>query len=165
MIWIVCLVVIIQMTTNTGIGGGIVITVMANNALVGYCHMGSCQDIIIIMDWESSRGPVRICCMTGCTCSRDTDSAMIRIGRLVIICLMTSNACIGGIDIITLVTRKAIAGNGGMCTGQRVNIVMIECRGTPCALRMTGFTGSRELRRNVIRVCRLIVLSGMAAKT
>ena len=115
------------MTAHTGIGSGIIIAVVANDTLVGYSHMRSCQDVIIIVDRESSRGPVRICSMTDCTGSRNIDSAMIRIGRLVVIGLMTSDTRIWRIHVIALVACKAVVGNGSMCTGQRVNIGMIEC--------------------------------------
>ena len=48
------LVVIIQMTANTGIGSGIIISVMAENTLVGNGHMCSGENVVIIMDRKSS---------------------------------------------------------------------------------------------------------------
>jgi hypothetical protein len=165
MIRIVRLVVIIQMTTDTGIGSGIIISVMANYTIVGYSHMCASQNIVIIVDRESSRGPVRICSMAGRTLSRNTDCAMIRICCLVVIGLVASNACIGCIYVTTLMTGEAVVGNGRMCSCKRVNIVMVKYRGDPGILRMTRFTGSRELGSDMIRIGRLVELSCMAAIT
>jgi len=153
------------MTSDTGIWSGVIIPVMANNALVRNGHMSSCKNIIIIVDREIRRGPVRIGGMTGCTLCRNTDRTMIRVSRLVVIGLVASGAGIGSVDIISLVTGKAVTGNCSMCASKRVNIVMIKYRGTPGTLRMTGFTGSRELRCDMVWICRLIIIARMTIIT
>jgi len=89
---------------------------------------------------------------------------MIRVGRSVEICQVTSYAGIGGIDIATLVAGKAIICNGRMCPGQRVNIVVIKVGWSPCRLRMTGFAGCGEIGGNVVRIGRLVIFISMANK-
>ena len=126
MIRIVRLVVIIQMTADTGIGSGIIISVMANNTIVGYSHMCSSQNVVIIVDRESSRRPVRICSMAGRTLRWNADCAMIWICCLVVIGLVASNACIGCVGIVSLMTNKAVGSNGCMCACQWIDIVMIK---------------------------------------
>ena len=89
---------------------------------------------------------------------------MIRIGRRVKIRKMTSNARIRSIDIASLVTDKAIIGNGRMGPGQRVNIVVIKVGWSPCRLGMAGFAGCGKIGGNVVGICRLVIFISMANK-
>ena len=126
MVWIGCLVVICQMTTNAGVGGVVVIAVMADDAVVSNGNMGSGQHIIVIVDREGGRGPVwvgGVACFAGC---RDVDGRMVGVGRCIKIWQVATNAGIGGIDIISLVACIAIVCNRGMGPCERVHIVVVK---------------------------------------
>jgi len=127
MIGIGCLVIIGEVTANTSVGGIIIITVMAYRAIVCQGNVCACDDVIIIMDREGCRCPVRIRRMAGCAGSRNVDGRMIRVRRGIIVRHMAALAGVGGIGVITLVAYKAIGRDGGMGARERVNIVVIEC--------------------------------------
>ena len=121
-----CLVVFDQVTSDAGVGCGIVITIMTNNTVVGNGNVRASQHVVVVVDREGSRGPVWICGMTCSARSRDIDRRVIGIGRCIIIWKMTSFAGIGCIDIISLMACKAIVCNGGMCTSERIYVVMVK---------------------------------------
>lgn len=79
------MIVCVQVATNTGAGGRIIIAIVAINAIVGNGNMGASQCVIIIMDWEGGWFPSRKRCVTGCTSGRNIDCSVIRICRGVII--------------------------------------------------------------------------------
>ena len=88
---------------------------------------------------------------------------MVRIGRLVIICLMASRTGIWSIGISVGMALGTI-GNGCMCTGKRIRIGMVKGGWNPCSLRMTAFTSFGKLRSSVVWLGCLIVISRMTSE-
>ena len=62
---------------------------MAGNTIVGNGNMRALQDIVIIVDRESSRDPARICRMTGSAILGNIDRGVIWIYRLIVLVRMT----------------------------------------------------------------------------
>lgn len=81
MIRIGCLVIIIGMATITKIWRIDVIAFMTVKTIDA--GMGSCEGIIVIMDWKCSRLPTGVGCVTGLTVGWNTIGTVIRINRLV----------------------------------------------------------------------------------
>lgn len=123
---IVCLIVVGQMTADTGIRGRVIITVVAGDTIVCYCNVCTSQHVIIIVYREGSRYPVRIGGMTGVAGGGNTDGRMVRIGRRVIIRRMASGTGVGCIYVTPLVAGKAIVRNSCMGACKRVCNVMIK---------------------------------------
>jgi hypothetical protein len=150
-----------HVTTLAGIRCVGIVSLVANKAIGGNGCMCASKRVNVVM--IKCRGTPSCCRMTCFACSRELCCYMIWIGRLVVIRLMTSNACIGCIHIVALVTNKAIVCNGCMCACKRVYIVMVKCRRTPCRRRMTCFTGSRELGCYMIWIGGLVVIRLMTS--
>ena len=91
---------------------------------------------------------------------------MVRIGGVVVICLMASYAGIRRIDIVSVMTLGAVAGNSSMSAGQRiVAAVYPECRRFPSRGRgMTGSTGIRYVLCRMIWICCCIEICLMTGK-
>lgn len=99
MIRICCLVVISLVAAEAG--GGCIVVVSANMAIAAINgSVGTLQDIIVTMDRESCRLPVRISSMTGTARGRNAQCAVIGIGRLVVISLVAAQASVGGVGVI-----------------------------------------------------------------
>jgi hypothetical protein len=92
---------------------------------------------------------------------------MIRIGRCIVIRQVASDACTGGIDIITLVAGNTIICNRRMCSGQRVIIGMDrECSRFPAwDCRMACVTRIRNIDGNMVGIGSLVIDSGVAFRT
>jgi len=88
---------------------------------------------------------------------------MVRIGCLVIIGLVTSFAGIRRVVVIAVVASCTIIGNIDVCSGERVNIAMVESRWRPAVFIVANRAIRRELQGNVVRVGRLIVIVFVAA--
>ena len=114
---------------------------------------------------EVSRRPGCLTMATVAVC-RKLCSNVIGVGCVVIIICMTTCAGVGGVIIVTVVTLGAIIGDTGMCTVQRVVAVVAGegCR-LPRHIGMTGGTIGGNIEGNVVRIDRLIVIIGMAART
>ena len=50
-----CLVVFDQVTSDAGVGCGIVITIMTNNTVVGNGNVRASQHVVVVVDREGSR--------------------------------------------------------------------------------------------------------------
>ena len=86
---------------------------------------------------------------------------MVRIGRLVIICLMASRTGIWSIGISVGMALGTI-GNGCMSTCKRIRITVVKSGWNPCCLGMAGLTGIGKLRNSMVWLGSLIVISSMA---
>ena len=102
------------MAANTGVGSCIEVPIMAGVTIHG--NMGAGKNIEVIVDWESSRCPVRVGGMAGVACCRIVTGCMIWVYRGVVVGQVTSGTGIGRIYITALVTCKAVGGNGSMCS-------------------------------------------------
>ena len=121
------LVVIIFMAGETGIRRIAVITVVARRTVVGNSLVRTIQRPIIIMNREGRRHPFRLGCMATGTIGRYVQIRVIRVGALIVICLMAFNASIRRIGIITSdMALRTVILNRLMRSGQRINI-MIKC--------------------------------------
>ena len=80
---------------------------------------------------------------------------------------MTGVAGIGRIVVITTVTSRTVIGNHGMCPVQGIVIIMYRKRSRFPARsgRMARGTIGWNTQCNVIRICRLIKIGGMATRT
>ena len=83
------LVVFIRVASKAKIRSIYIIALVAGKAIAGNSCVCSLQRIIIIMDRESGRLPVRISGMAGFTVVGNTYSVVVRIDRLVEIGFMT----------------------------------------------------------------------------
>ena len=79
MIRISSLVIIIGVTGKTGIWRAVVITVMAGKTIVGYRSMSTLQNVILVMDSESGRLPVRVCGVAGFAGCWNCQRTMVRV--------------------------------------------------------------------------------------
>ena len=89
---------------------------------------------------------------------------VVRICRSVVIWRVAAGAGIRGVGVIALMAGSTIVCNGCMGAGKRIYSGMVEIRWCPCCLRMTGFAGVGEVRSQMVRICRLIILIRMATK-
>lgn len=89
---------------------------------------------------------------------------MIRIGCLIVIGQMASNACSGCIDIITLMARYTIICNSCMSTGQYIIVAVDRERSWFPAwiCRMAGIAGIWYIDSDMVGIGCLIIGSGMA---
>jgi len=158
---VVRLVVIGEVAAHTGIRRIVVIALVATVTVNGCMCAG--ERVIIIMNGESGGSPSGICGMTGFTCCWDPGCCVVWIGRLVIICQMTSHAGVGCIGIDTSrMTTVAI----NICVSSREGIIIIVdrkgCRVPSRVGGMTGFTGGWYLQGRVIWIGGLVIIVQMA---
>lgn len=107
------LVVIIQMTANTGIRCVVVVPVMA--LITSGRDMCAGQGPVIIVDRECCRTPARVGSMTIFAGRGNVSSLVVRICSGIIIWQMTADTGIRGTVIITVMTQVTIR-DIGMCT-------------------------------------------------
>ena len=79
------MVIIVQMASSAGIGRGIVVSVMANCAVIRNGCMGTVERIYGIVCRESSRFPARFCGMAGGTGVGNAGCCMIGIACLIVV--------------------------------------------------------------------------------
>lgn len=164
---VIRLVIIILMASDTGIGRGIVIAVMAHCAIIGNCHMGAGQDVVIVVDRECGRGPVRVGRMALITSGWNIDRRMVRVGGGVVIGLVASCTGIWGVDIISLVARGTVVPDRSMGASQRIVVPMDrEGRRLPAGVGGVALiAGVWDADRQMVRVCRLIISRSMTLGT
>ena len=162
MVWIGGVVVIGLVASNAGVWGiSVVISLVTGIAIKR--DMGPCQDIIVVMNGESSWLPVWIRCMTSSTSGWNTQGYVVWICRVVIIGLVTTHAGIGSV-VIDAARMAAETINSCMRPGKWVIIIVYreKCR---CPSRVGGMavdTGRRDIEGNVIRVGGIVVIGLVA---
>ena len=156
------IVVIIRMTTGTGIGCIVVVAVMTCCTVVGNSRVRSGQLIEVVVYRECGRRPARIGSVAGFTGGRQIERRVVRIDALVVVCSMAACTGIGRVTVVSLMA--VVTGCTRMGTRERPETV-IECRRRPGILRMAVSTGSRELLCSVIRVGCVVVVVSVAACT
>ena len=104
--------------------------------------------------------------MTGFTSCRNPQCAMIRIDRIVVIGLVTTNTGGGGIVVIPA-RVTAVAINRCMRAGQQIIIIMNgKGRRAPAGIgRMTFIAGGRKAKRNVIGIGGIVVIGLVTSYT
>lgn len=117
MIRISRLVIVGDMTTITGIGRIVVITVVAGRTVIGNHGVCTIQGIVIIMYRKRSRLPARGSRVAHRTISWNTQCGVIRIDRLIKIGGMAARTGIRCIGIITVMAKSAIICNSLVSTG------------------------------------------------
>jgi len=144
MIRIRCLVVISLMAAETSCWDIVIEIALMTSETVNR-KMSALQNIIIIVNWERCRLPVRDCGMTGFTGCRNPQCTMIWIDRLIVISLVTSYAGGGSIVVIPArVTTVAVYGCVGAC---QLVIIIVNGKGRrgPAGIgRMTFIAGGRK---------------------
>ena len=145
MAWVAAIVIVRLVATLTSVGCVVVITVdVAKGTFVFdglVCARERVYDVVV----KISRYPRRFS-MTGLTIGRELCGLMVRVSRLIKIALVTTDASIRRIVIITIVARFTIIGNSSMGTVERVVIIVIfKTCGLPILLsRMTRSTVGRQ---------------------
>jgi len=144
------------MAAIASIGSTVIISMMAAVAINRY--MSALKHIIVAVDREGCRMPVRICCMTCSACGRDTDCSMIWISCLVVVSLMTAYTGIGSIVIVPVVAT--VTADGGMCSCQRIICIMYdECGRRPSRIgSMTIGTGRGNPCSGMVWICCLVII-------
>ena len=109
MVWIGGVVVIGLVASNAGVWGiSVVISLVTGIAIKR--DMGPCQDIIVVMNGESSWFPSRQRGMTGAAIGGNVDGCMIWIDRLIVILAMAAVAHGGCADVASGMTFNAFGG-------------------------------------------------------
>ena len=105
-------IVVIVMTAIAGIGGVVVIAVVAAHTVVGNGNVGTLEspELTVI---KSGRRPRRFS-VTFLAISRELIGYVIGIGRCIEIIIMTAIAGIGGVVVIAVVAGSTVVGNVGM---------------------------------------------------
>jgi hypothetical protein len=160
---IVGLVVIVQMTSDTGGWQNIVVIILVAGRAIKR-QMCSCKYVIITMDRERGRCPARISGMAVCTGSRNIYGNMIGIGRLVIICLVTTHA--GGrqsIGVVIIMATVTISRQMGACEGIIIIMNGESSRFPSGDCGMAIRAGSRDTDGSMRRIGGLIVICLMTS--
>ena len=132
------------MTSYTGIWCIIIIAVVAIRTT--RACMGAIQGPIIIVNREAGRHPVRVGGMAHITIGRDIQSWVVRIRAAVEIRLVTTHTSVRCVVVITSkMAGGAIVGNGEVCPGQWIKIIVVKSRRYPCSLRVAILTRRRKL--------------------
>ncbi len=160
-------IVVVTVAAETGVGCIVVVTVMTCCAVIADHDMCPGQHVVVVMDREGGRHPVRRRSMAHRTVGRETQSLVVGIGAAIEISCMTSGTGVGGIVVIAVVASRTVAGDGYVGTVQYPEIVMIrELRRTPTGIRgMAGCTIHGEVQRSVIGVGSLVEVCGMTGIT
>ena len=93
----------------------------------------------------------------------EIELCVVGIGRLGIICVMTTVAGVWRIVEVTVVAGITIVGDRDMRTGKWINCTMIEGRRRPCCFCMAQCTIGRELGCGVVWIAGLGVFGIVAA--
>ena len=119
------LVVVGLMTAHAGIGcGSIINPVVTGDAIQR--DMRSGKNVIVVMDREGGRFPVRGRGMTGDAGCRDADRIVVGIRRGIVIRQVTPFTGVRRGGVIPLVTGKAIGCYGSVGACKRINSVVIK---------------------------------------
>ena len=162
MIRVGCGVEICQVTSYAGVGSIDIATLMAGKAIIGNGRMGPGQRVnIVVIKIGRSPGSLRMTGFAGCGKIRGN---VVGICRLVIFISMANKACPGQIGIIPVMTGGTFIGNGNVCTGQYIVIIVDREGGRfPAWLRcMTGFAVGWDVDGSMVRVGRIAVVCCMA---
>ena len=102
------IVVIIRMTTGTGIGCIVVVAVMTCCTVVGNSRVRSGQLIEVVVYRECGRRPARIGSVAGFTGGRQIERRVVRIDALVVVCSMAACTGIGPVRLFRFVSSKLL---------------------------------------------------------
>lgn len=161
---IVRLVVIVEMTADTGIRDVVVITVMALVAAGG--NVCPCQRPVIVVGCHQCRCPARVCRMTVGAGCRDPDGLVVGICRTIIIGLVAAHTGIRDVVIVVPVMAVVTICDGGVGARQcPVIVVGRHQRRRPPGIRgMAIGTGGGDSCSGVVRVVRSIIIIDVAGR-
>ena len=162
---ICCPIIINLVTTHTGIGCIIVIPVVAGDTIVG--NRGMCPDqwVVIIVDREAGRFPAWSRGVTHRTIRWNHERNMVGIQTRIVIWRVTARAGIGGVVVIAVVTGHTIVRNGQVCSGKRIDRVVVKSGWRPGSLAVTSVAVGRELRDHMVRIHNSNIIRSMASET
>ena len=157
----------IDMTAYTGIILVIARSRMAFCTLIPNTRVSTAvnRKILIVMV-KGGRYPTTLTMTTG-TIRRKLRRNMVRIFRVVVICLMTAHAGIRCLRVITVVTSCTIIGYDGMGSVEYVIIVVVRhaCRCPTGSRRVAGDTVVTEAQGFVVRICSPLKISRVTTYT
>lgn len=156
---------ICRMTSVTCIGSIVVIPVVAGRTVIGYGYMGPFDDVILVVDAKGGGTPARIGGMAGGTVGTDAYGIMVRVGRLVIIRLVTAHAFRWGVVIISIMAGRTVIADALMSSCQWPEYGMVKGNRSPAILIMTHDTIGREILGFMVRIDRCIKIRSMASVT
>ena len=162
MVWIVRLVIIRSVASDTGAGRVVVIPVVASGTIVGNRSVRALQRVIVIVDRETCRCPTGRCGMAHGAIGRNIQGCVFRVGCLVKIGSVAARAGIGGIVVIAVVTGITIIRNGCMRTRQRIHRIVVKHGWHPGRFGVTSCAIGRELPCYVVGIGGSIKIGSMA---
>ena len=162
-IWIGGGIIIVLVTSHTGIRCIVVVTIVAGRTIIGNVGMSPNQRIIVIVYGECRGHPVRIGCMAHVAIGRNIQRQVVRIDTLVVVGLVTGHTGVRQIAVIALMTGIAV--NCKVLTCKRPHGTVIESGGYPGILIVTVNTRCRELLLQVIRIYCLVIVVSVTART
>jgi hypothetical protein len=165
MVGIVGVIVIALVAAKASIGSIVVIAVVASRAVILDGSVRPIQHIVIAVNGEGRRVPIRVGRMAHGTICWNGQSHMVRIGRLVVVVDVAALACVGRIVVIPIVTGITIVGNDYVGSCQRIKIIVVKSGRHPCRFGVAILAISRKLVGQVVRVGRLVVVVCVAAET
>ena len=121
-IWIGGGVIVILVTSHTGIRCIVVVAVVTGCTVVGNGCVRSDQLVEVVVYRECGRCPSRIGSVAGFTSRWQVKRRVIRVDTLVVVGSMASCTGVGGTAVVTLVT--VVAGYACVCTGKRPEAVV-----------------------------------------
>lgn len=158
--------IFILVTAIASVWRVVVIAIVTGGAVIGNVRMGAVQRIIAVVVREFRRHPIRLSRMASGTVSGKPQSGVVRIGRAIVVCLVTADAGVWCVVVIPVgMAQGTIVFNSLMRPRQWVNGIMIKSRGCPFTFRMALQAVRWELSCLVVRVIGLIVVVFVAAKT
>ena len=118
--------IICRMAAEAGVRGIVVIAVVAGGTVVGNGCVRTIKRIIVVVDGESRRHPIRRGGMTRSAIRREIQRQVVRIGALVVIRRMATCTGIWRIGIIPVVAGHTIIRDGHVRPGERVDCIVIK---------------------------------------
>lgn len=92
-------------------------------------------------------------------------SCVIRVQTCIVIWRMTAFTSIRCVGVIALVACIAIVRNGCMCSGKRINCIVVKVGWRPGNFTVANRAIGWKLRRRMVRIAGRVVIRGMTSCT
>ena len=117
-------VVVVLVATGAGVGRVVVVPVVAVGTLTGDGRMRPGEGVVLVVDGESSRAPAGIGGVAVVAVHRQAQLGVIGVGSVVVILGMATGTGIGRVRVVAIVAVSALIGDGRMCPGERIILVV-----------------------------------------
>ena len=164
MVWVIRPIVIGSMASETSRRRVVVISIGVALIATGACVCAGERPVRIVYR-KRSRRPVGCGGVAGRTVVGQVQRHVVGITAGVVIRLVATIAGIGRGGVVPVVAGIAVTGNRNMCTGKRINSIVVERRGRPGIYTVTGLASCGETGSGVVRVIGRIVIGSMASET